>query len=112
MVLDIAFDIHRRMKREKSLMQIQSDYRNSAQSETTTDPQFLCPHCSRPTVASNFARHLDKCMGVGKNVRSVRKLPEKDYSKLDNGEQFELEEVDDQDGQEDKKSESQKKKKN
>jgi hypothetical protein len=47
---------------------------SSSQANVTTDVKFDCPNCGWPVVASRYAPHLEKCMGIGRTTRNSSRL--------------------------------------
>lgn len=41
---------------------------------SVADTKFECPNCKRTVVASRYAPHLEKCMGIGRNSRNSSRI--------------------------------------
>src|SRR4051812_5156756 len=54
------------LKKCDSLHQLNGPHSNNSKKSNDNNEQFPCSHCKRPVVASRFAPHLEKCMGMGR----------------------------------------------
>jgi len=101
---EVCFDIHKQLKLGSLCLNCDSvlDFVDKPGSDVfgqltsaqrSSNESFDCPHCSRPVIASRFAPHLEKCMGLGRNSSRIatRRISTKAY----NGHSEESEESDD-----------------
>jgi hypothetical protein len=86
-VLDIAFEMHRKLKLGLLCLNCDSVYSDvihksgcdifgQTATEISSSDSFECVNCKRLVVASRYAPHLEKCMGFGRNAsrNASRKL--------------------------------------
>lgn len=79
---EIAFEVHKTLKMGQFCLNCdggcQSDFVQKSGYDlfgqpikATINETFTCAHCKRSVVASRYAPHLEKCMGLGRNSSRI-----------------------------------------
>eukprot|EP00026_Physarum_polycephalum_P006845 Phypoly_transcript_06898.p1 GENE.Phypoly_transcript_06898~~Phypoly_transcript_06898.p1 ORF type:complete len:517 (+),score=129.38 Phypoly_transcript_06898:104-1654(+) len=100
-ILNLTFEVHRKLKTGALCLNCDSadpnivnrsgyDIFGQTHNQLSVVETFECTNCSRPVVASRFAPHLEKCMGLGRASSRLATKRMKTVDKPEKGEKGEV----------------------